>query len=189
MEKQAIRALYKEKRKALTAEQLDDLSMAIANQALSAPIWEHSTYHLFLPIAQQKEVDTSYLLTVLQGKDKEIVISRSDFEDGSMSHFLLTDNTVLKTNSYGIPEPQSGIEVQTAAIEVVFIPLLAYDHKGGRVGYGKGFYDRFLAACKENTLKIGLSFFAPEAEIIPTTSEDIPLDICITPEGIYNFRG
>lgn len=172
----------------MKSRELEDLSIAIANQALRSPIWNHATYHLFLPIEKQHEIDTSFLLTVLQGKDKEVIISRSDFSNGSMKHFLLTDSTVMKTNSYGIPEPQSGIEIAPTAIEVVFVPLLAYDHLGNRVGYGKGFYDRFLKECHPETLKIGLSFFPPEEKINDVNQDDIPLDMCITPQRIYDFR-
>lgn len=188
MTKNELRNLYKEKRKTLTQNEADELSMAIANTSLSAPIWNLHTYHIFLPIARQLEVDTSYLLTILQGKDKEVVLSRSDFETGNMKHFLLTDSTVIKTNKIGIPEPQSGIEVQPEILDVVFIPLLAYDHQGNRVGYGKGFYDRFLTHCKENTLKIGISFFSPAEAIEDIDQNDIPLDLCITPETYYDFR-
>ena len=72
-------------------------------------------------------------------------------------------------------------------IDVVFIPLLAYDAKGHRIGYGKGFYDRFLQQCKPETLKIGLSFFEAETSIIPHEFTDISLDFCVHPKGIYQF--
>ena len=72
-------------------------------------------------------------------------------------------------------------------IEVVFIPLLCFDLKGNRVGYGSGFYDRFLKECNSNTLKIGLSFFKPENIIEDTNSFDVKLDICITPQKVFSF--
>jgi len=107
---------------------------------------------------------------------------------GTLAHFLLTDATVLKVNSLGIPEPTDGIPIPEAAIEVVFIPLLAFDHQGNRVGYGKGFYDRFLSKCNPKTIKIGLSFFTAEEEITEVFPADIPLDYCITPSKIYIFN-
>ena len=69
--------------------------------------------------------------------------------------------------------------------DLVIVPLLAFDKKGYRVGYGKGFYDRFLQNSK--TLKIGLSFFAPTEEIIDVHLNDVRLDKCITPAGIIEF--
>ena len=188
MDKNTLRKVYKEKRGTLDSETMEDLSIAIANNALRSRIWHHSTYHIFLPISRQKEIDTSYLLTIIQGKDKNAVISRSDFSDGSMRHYLLTDSTVIRNNSYGIPEPQSGIELHPEQLDVVFIPLLAYDTLGNRVGYGKGYYDRFLASCRKDVLKIGLSFFEPCEPISDISENDIPLDMCITPETVYEFR-
>jgi 5-formyltetrahydrofolate cyclo-ligase len=70
---------------------------------------------------------------------------------------------------------------------VVFVPLLAYDKSGQRVGYGKGFYDTFLQQCKPNTVKIGLSFFAPEENIEDVSANDVALDYVVTPEGIVRF--
>jgi 5-formyltetrahydrofolate cyclo-ligase len=102
-----------------------------------------------------------------------------------MSHLLLTENTRIQKNKYGIPEPLDGIEVPLAKIEVVFVPLLAFDTMGNRVGYGKGFYDRFLK--KTTALKIGLSIFEPEAQIEDVLPEDVSLDYCVTPLKTYQF--
>ncbi|WP_224488485.1 5-formyltetrahydrofolate cyclo-ligase [Robertkochia flava] len=188
MNKTALRKLYKEKRQTLDQDTLEELSIHIANQALRAKIWHNNTFHLFLPIAKHREVDTTFLLTAIQGKDKNVVISRSNFADGSMKHYLLTDSTSIKNNSFGIPEPVSGIEIAPTELDVVFVPLLAFDRSGNRVGYGKGFYDRFLNSCRKDTLKIGVSFFEPVKEISDLDEYDIPLDMCITPDGIFDFR-
>jgi 5-formyltetrahydrofolate cyclo-ligase len=154
---------------------------------LKLPVWEKRYYHLFLTIAEQKEVDTEFILNILAGKDKDIILSKSNFEDHSLTHFLLTDNTLIKKNAYNIPEPIDGIEVPSNKIDVVFVPLLAYDTKGNRIGYGKGFYDRFLADCKPDVIKIGLSFFPPETIDFTINENDIPLDFCVTPNEVFEF--
>ena len=187
MTKTELRKTYKALRKDLSSETIEDLSLAISNQLLKIPIWEYSFYHIFLAIEAQKEVNTDYILNILSGKDKNVLISKSDFETGEMTHFLLTDNTVIKKNNYNIPEPVDGIEITNDKIEVVFIPLLAFDKQGNRVGYGKGFYDRFLANCKPETIKIGLSFFEAEDEISDVFDGDIGLDYCVTTNKIYQF--
>ncbi|MEM6684429.1 MAG: 5-formyltetrahydrofolate cyclo-ligase [Bacteroidota bacterium] len=187
MSKSALRKKYKALRNQLSDQERDDFSMAIANNLLQLPIWEQRYYHLFLTIAEQKEIDTEFILNILAGKDKDIIISKSNFDDFSLTHFLLTDNTVIKKNSYNIPEPVDGIEVPSQKIDVVFVPLLAYNVQGYRVGYGKGFYDRFLADCKEDVIKIGLSFFPPETENFEVDKTDITLDFCVTPETIFTF--
>lgn len=187
MHKKELRQQYKTLRAALSPEEIEEKSLAIANQLVRLDIWNHLYYHLFLPIREHKEVDTEFLLQVLAGKDKEIVVSKSDFGTRKMTHFLLTDNTKFKTNKYNIPEPVDGIEVPAGKIDVVFVPLLAFDQKGHRVGYGKGFYDLFLSECQESVLKIGLSFFEAEEEIADIFENDVALDYCVTPNKVYRF--
>lgn len=187
MHKKELRQQYKTLRAALSPEEIEEKSLAIANQLVRLDIWNHLYYHLFLPIREHKEVDTEFLLQVLAGKDKEIVVSKSDFSTRKMTHFLLTDNTKFKTNEYNIPEPVDGIEVPAGKIDVVFVPLLAFDQKGHRVGYGKGFYDLFLSECKQGVLKIGLSFFEAEEEIAGIFESDVALDYCVTPNKVYRF--
>lgn len=187
MNKKDLRIKYKELRNQLSANELEELSLAIANQLLKMAIWQKTYYHLFLPIEKQKEINTEYILQILAGKDKEIVVSKSNFESGLMTHYLLTDNTKISTNSYGIPEPIDGLEVPVSKIDVVFVPLLAFDKNGHRVGYGKGFYDLFLSDCKPATLKIGLSFFEAEESIEDVFTPDIRLNFCVTPTNIFSF--
>jgi 5-formyltetrahydrofolate cyclo-ligase len=187
MVKKDLRLKYKNLRKNLTEDAIEELSLAIANQLVQLDIWDKTYYHIFLPIVEQKEVDTEFILQILAGKDKEIVVSKSDFETRKMTHFLVTENTKFRKNEYNIPEPYTGLEVPVSKIEVVFVPLLAFDKKGNRVGYGKGFYDTFLSECKPETIKIGLSFFEPEELILDVFENDVRLDYCITPEKIYTF--
>jgi len=188
MNKKELRNKYKKLRSSLSNDEVEELSMDIANNILSLPIWEQSFYHVFLSITKHKEVNTEFLLHVLQGKDKNIVVSKSNFENNTLEHRLLTDTTVLVINPWGIPEPKDGIPISEKMIEVVFIPLLAFDAKGNRVGYGKGFYDRFLNKCNPETLKIGVSFFGAEIEIKDVMATDIGLDYCVTPEEVYCFK-
>ena len=187
MKKAELRQKYKALRGSLSEANIDDKSIAIANQLLTLSIWDYSFYHLFLTIETHQEVNTDFILNILSGKDKNIVISKSDFKTNTLSNYLLTDATTLKLSAYNIPEPVDGIDISNDKIDVVFVPLLAFDTKGHRVGYGKGFYDNFLASCKPNTIKIGVSFFEAEAEIEDVFEHDITLDYCVTPEKIYNF--
>ena len=187
MLKKELRTKYKALRSQLSDNDLEEMSLAIANKVLALPVWGKNYFHIFLPITEHKEVDTEFILHLLSGKDKEIVISKSDFETRKMTHFLLTDNTKIKKNEYNIPEPVDGLEVPTKKIDVVFVPLLAYDKTGHRAGYGKGFYDKFLSECKPETIKIGLSFFEPEELIDDVFENDVKLDYCVTPDRVYEF--
>lgn len=185
--KKELRSKYKALRKQLSENDREEMSLSIANQLLKLPIWDKNYFHVFLPIETHLEVDTELILHLLSGKDKEILISKSNFETKEMIHYLLTDNTKIKKNQYHIPEPVDGIEVPSKKIEVVFIPLLAFDKKGHRVGYGKGFYDKFLGECQTETIKIGLSFFEAEELIADVHEGDMQLNYCVTPNTIYEF--
>lgn len=187
MKKSELRKKYKSLRQNLSQTQIEDFSLDIANQLLKLDVWNFSCYHIFLSIEEQKEINTDYILNILAGKDKNIVISKSNFEDYSMKHFLLTDNTKIKKNTYNIPEPIDGIEIKSSQLEVVFVPLLAFDNLGHRIGYGQGFYDRFLGRCKPETLKIGLSFFEAEGKAFEASENDIKLDYCVTPNEVFKF--
>lgn len=187
MNKKELRVKYKKLRQDLSENDIDAMSLEIANTILKLDIWGKMYFHIFLPIEEQKEVNAEFVLHLLQGKDKEIVVSKADFDTREMTHFLLTDNTKIKKNKYNIPEPVDGIEVPTYKIDVVFVPLLAYDKFGNRVGYGKGFYDKFLSKCKPETIKIGLSFFEPEEFISDIFPDDVKLNFCVTLNKVYNF--
>jgi 5-formyltetrahydrofolate cyclo-ligase len=188
MLKVTLRKTYKALRKELSRQKIETLSIAIANNLIELPIWNYSFYHVFLSIEAQKEVNTDPLLSILSGMDKNIVIPKSNFKTGQMANYLLTDNVTIKKNAYDIPEPVDGIPIANDVIDVVFIPLLAFDTQGNRVGYGKGFYDRFLSQCRPDVLKIGLSFFAPEDHISDVYDTDIKLDYCISPTQVYSLK-
>lgn len=188
MDKKVLRQKYKVLRQNLSQEEIEEKSLAIANNLLRLNIWDKTYFHIFLPIVEQNEVNTEFILQILAGKDKEIVISKSDFETREMSHFLLTDNTKIVKNEYNIPEPVNGLPVPVEMIDVVFVPLLAYDKQGNRVGYGKGFYDKFLSQCKPDVIKVGISFFEPEEQIDDVLDTDVKLDFCVTSERLFVFN-
>ncbi len=186
MLKREIRARYPRLRADIPPDIRLKKSLSISNQLLHLPVWDKSFFHIFLTIPEKKEVDTSYIIPVLQGRDKNVVVPKvMNGED--LVHFLLTDNTPLKENKWNIPEPVEGIRIAEDQLDVVFVPLLAFDEAGFRVGYGKGYYDRFLGRCREDVIKVGLSFFPPVRIISDRETHDVALDYCITPEVIYDF--
>jgi len=189
MLKTDLRKYYKTKRNELSQSEIDAMSLEIANQLLQLSIWDKTYYHLFLSIEEQKEIQTEYILHILHAKDKEVVVPKSNFKTLELINYLLTDNTRIQKNEYNIPEPVDGIEVPNNKLDVVFIPLLAFDEKGNRVGYGKGFYDNMLNKCPQDCIKIGVSFFGATQDLITDIFKgDIPLDYCVTPDKIYTFN-
>ncbi|MDA9843353.1 5-formyltetrahydrofolate cyclo-ligase [Flavobacteriaceae bacterium] len=184
--KTELRELYLKKRQALSEEIHENMSFDIANRCLDLPIWSLDYFHLFLSISAKNEIDTTLILTLLQGRDKQVVLPKVK-NNNDLEHILLTDNTRIVKNKWNIPEPAEGIEIDVSLLQVVFVPLLVCDEKGHRVGYGKGYYDRFLGQCKPEIVKIGLSFFDPIPEIDDVYSGDIPLDFCVCPTKTVAF--
>ena len=93
----------------------------------------------------------------------------------------------VETNEYGIPEPTEGLEIPLNNIDLVIVPLLTFDQNGHRVGYGKGFYDGFLAKFDSNTLFVGVCHFDEPSNIADLNKQDVPLHYIITPKRIYKF--
>lgn len=186
MTKSEIRINYTNLRSKLSPIDVEDLSLQIANNSLKLPIWDKTYYHIYLSITNKKEVNTEFLLHILQGKDKSIVIPKTNFQTNALTHFLLEEHTKIELSSFGIPEPLSGLEVVPQLLDVVFVPLLAFDENGNRIGYGKGFYDHFLAQCQPQALFVGLSFFDPEPTLA-IGDLDIPLHFCVTPWQTFSF--
>jgi 5-formyltetrahydrofolate cyclo-ligase len=184
--KENLRLLFLEKRLRLSPKVREESSLAIANQCLKLPIWELEYFHLFLPIIKKAEVNTSFFLTILQERNKHIVLPKVTSND-SLTSILLNNSTKIIKNKWEIPEPERGIIIAPSMLDVVFIPLLGCDTLGNRVGYGKGFYDAFLLICKPEVLKIGFSFFEPIKQVQGIRPEDIPLDYCVTPKRIHQF--
>lgn len=145
--------------------------------------------HFFLPIQKFREPNTTPIIHWLLKDHPEIsiVLSKSNLETNLMEHFLWDGLEELQSNRWGIKEPQNGIRILPQQLDAVIIPLLAFDQEGNRVGFGKGFYDRFLADCKKDCQKIGLSFFEPIAETIDIDAHDAKLDACITSTKTYFF--
>ncbi|MFS4454587.1 5-formyltetrahydrofolate cyclo-ligase [Maribacter sp. 2304DJ31-5] len=185
MLKKDLRKKYITKRNFISPSLLVTHSLSIANNLLKLPIWDFTNYHLFLSIIEKKEIDTAYILSILQGKDKNVIVPK--IVENHLEHYLLTDATKLKNNGWGVPEPVDGICIETSKIDVVFVPLLAFDKKGHRIGYGKGFYDGFLKECKAEVIKVGLSFFEAEEKITGIFSNDVPMNYCVTPNNTYSF--
>lgn len=146
--------------------------------------------HLFLSMAEKGEVDTSFIFDELREKFPHIktVVPRVDFAKDVLEHLEFNEQTKLAKNHWGIFEPVGNELVDERKIDAVLVPMLCFDKQGFRVGYGKGFYDKFLSLCREDCLKIGLCLFEPIEEIEDINEYDVKLDFCITPNKIWKFN-
>ncbi len=190
MTKEKIRQQIIAKRAALTRSQFWTLMDDLLTQFQKFN-WENTKcLHVFLPISKNKEVDTFEILSFFRQNFPalSVVVSKTDFKNTTITPIYFDyENTVLVKNKYEIPEPLYGKECSIENIDTVLIPLLGFDLLGNRVGYGAGFYDRFLSKCKPGVLKIGLSLFPPLESVDDINEFDIKMDYCITPDQTFEF--
>jgi 5-formyltetrahydrofolate cyclo-ligase len=188
MLKSEIRALFKEKRKGLSFLETNRSSKQITDLILEQFDFKNKHVSIFLPIEKHKEFDSYPLLEELIIQGAITIISKSNFEDCSLSLFKYENVSQLEVNAFGIPEPKYGENVSELLLNIVFVPLLALDKMGNRVGYGQGFYDKLLAKCSPECFFIGISLFDEFVEINDLNPFDVPLHCCFTPNRYYEFR-
>lgn len=190
MDKQALRRLYLQKRVALSEEEYQRRNERIFIQFFKTFTFTTPTVvHCFLPSVRQREVNTYLIIRQLQTLGNVQIVVPRCASSQTLTHHWLTPDTALVYNRWGIPEPVDSSSVSPQQIDLVLIPLLAFDQRGYRVGYGKGFYDRFLAQCRPNTRKIGLSLEPPVHVINDVDEYDVALDGCVTPSGVLVISG
>ena len=189
MTKDQLRTVYKEKRAALSASEKAKLEDLILIQFQKLDIEIPSLIMTYAVLEKMNEFDPLPITDYCYFKNPSQVLFYPVIHPSSniMQSVVVTDDTEFELNKFGIPEPVNAMPMFPEELDLVFVPLLAYDKKGHRVGYGKGYYDRFLKECKDDCIKIGFSFFDPEASIEGVSRHDIKLDYCITPERIYSF--
>jgi 5-formyltetrahydrofolate cyclo-ligase len=190
MTKSELRKIYLARQKKLSATERTKKSRAISEQFFQKiDLTEINFLHCFLPIEKFNEIDTGFIFEKIRREFPNVktVVPRVDFEKLEMESLIYTSETELFENVWNIREPLHDEVVETEKIDAVLIPLLCFDVEGFRVGYGKGFYDRFLKNCRADCLKIGLSYFAPVVKIADTNEFDVTPDYCVTPKKIYDF--
>lgn len=188
MDKKKIRNIYIKKRENLSLEDIRQHSDRINSfvESIISKI-QPKVVHCFLPIRHKLEFDTTHIFNYCWSKKIITLIPVSNFKTNEMSSVLYTKETKTSINKWGIPEPNPLISKAEELPDIVFTPLLAFNSKGYRVGYGKGFYDKFFSSLDRKPLVIGISFFDAIEQIDDLNELDIPLDYCITPKEIITF--
>lgn len=190
MEKASLRKEFLSKRLDLTQTEAEEKSLSIAIQTADFLKDENfRTLHVFLPQRNKNEIDTWKIISALRHTFPNVNIAVPYIipKTREMEHYILNADTILIENRWGIPEPdpETSQKILPQDLDVVLIPLLVFDKTGYRVGYGGGYYDRFLAQCRTDVLKIGLSFFEPIEIIEDKNQFDIRMDICIIPDQLW----
>jgi 5-formyltetrahydrofolate cyclo-ligase len=187
MTKKEIRNVYKQKRLELAEKdrlKLDDLLLINFQQ-----LWFDHVHVVmsYWPLQTMAELNTHIFTDFMAFRMPGMQLAYPVIKQGNMEAVVVDDDTNYQLNKYNIAEPVDGTIIVPEAIDMVLTPLLAFDANGYRVGYGKGYYDKFLAMCRPDVLKVGFSYFDPIDRIADVDEFDVPLDICITPNQTYEF--
>jgi len=183
MTKQELRKIYLGKRDKMGESEYERFCrMIIENLFNHGNLSSFYTLHTYLAVAEKKEPDTWPILDRLKRESPHIKIVVSKMVGTDLEHYQYEGLHQLDQNKFGIFEPTQGTPVEIDRIDAVIVPLLVADKAGNRLGYGRGFYDRFLSQCNAHCKKIGLSLFNLE-DSVPTDDWDVKLDLLITPFG------
>ena len=191
MKKKDSRNVFKEKRLQLLPSEIEKLDDLLLIQFQKVFIDIPSLIMTYAPVKKLNEFDPQLITDYCYFKNPAqqlfypVMVENSG--DNEMIAVIVDDNTLFERSKYGIDQPVDGIDMFSTEIDLVIVPLLCFDKKGYRVGYGKGYYDRFLKSCRKDCIKIGFSYFEPIDKIEDVDKFDVKLNYCITPLNIFTF--
>jgi len=189
MVKSQVRREYLQKRLSLEPEEISgktDAIKKIFERFELPPIQIVLSYY---PLTNRKEFDISICEQILLKRFPLVKTAwpKTDPDTLTMEAHVLDEHGLFAKNKYDILEPIGNNTVSPELIDLVFVPLLASDRRGFRVGYGKGYYDRYLTRCRKDVVKMGFSFFDLVDTVEDINEFDVPLDYCVTPSRLYEF--
>jgi 5-formyltetrahydrofolate cyclo-ligase len=191
MTKSELRKIYLAKQKNLSEAIRNRKSQQIAHHFFqSFDLSKINFIHCFLPLKRTNEIETNFIFQKLWQNFPQIetLVPRVNFQTNEIENLKYRKETKLVQNIWQIDEPETDELVENERVDLVLAPLLCFDTRGFRVGYGKGFYDKFLSKCRKDCIKIGLSFFSPVKEISDINEHDIALDYCQTPQKVFKLK-
>jgi 5-formyltetrahydrofolate cyclo-ligase len=189
MIKKDLRKIYKEKRLNITSKdklKWDDLMLI---QFQQFDFGNAQTLLTYWPMAHSNEPNTHLFSSYLRHTIPNLLMAYPvvDLATETIKAVLINEDTVYHTSAYGITEPTEGAVISPLDFDIIFVPQLIYDAQGFRVGFGKGYYDKYLANSRKDSVTIGFNYFEPIDKIEDAADFDVPLNYCVTPEKIYEF--
>ncbi|MGM0380567.1 MAG: 5-formyltetrahydrofolate cyclo-ligase [bacterium] len=185
-DKDQLRELKFKRRNELTAEMRKEISKKICNKLQKMPVFKNAgSVMLYYPI--NNEVDTRYLLDLSLVEKKKIVFPRTNTAEKKLDLYLVKDpEDELVYGNFDIrePDPKDCSSYIPRNLDLVLVPAVVFDRTGHRIGYGGGYYDRFLEGRAEKFKTIGLAYSFQVVEEIPADPHDKAVDLVITDEEI-----
>ena len=183
MEKKDIRKNILTIRESLSEEEVKEKSRLICSQLLNMHCFEQSKWiYGYMPI--RNEVDIRPFLQHHLEEGKNIALPRVNGD--TMEFYQIASFEDLEEGSFHVLEPKEGCP-KAESNGFILVPGVVFDRKGGRIGYGKGFYDKFFASHNQTFEKIGIAYTIQIIDTIPTTSLDVPLHGLVCEEDLWMF--
>lgn len=185
--KRSLRREVRALRDALPPEQRERAAAAIHERALAeiARVGPPATVMAFWSFGS--EVATAPLIERVVLRGHRVALPR--IVAGDLQARLYRPGDPVTETSFGAREPEGGSVVDPEDIDVVLTPGLAFDRRGHRVGYGKGYYDRFLARTGPSATRMALCFALQVIEDVPAAPFDLPVDVIVTEEERIDCSG
>lgn len=181
-----LREQLKEIRSCLPTHRREECSRRIREQLI--PLLRDYR-KVMVYVSKEPEVDTLPLIESLLAEHFEVIVPIIERESRTLRLSYLKDPRVLVPSTFQVPEPIGAeMPADPSSVEAVIIPLIGFDPLGGRIGYGAGYYDRFLEAYP-GVLKIGVAFSCQEVREVPAEPFDISLDLIVTEEKVIQCNG
>nr|NNM89617.1 5-formyltetrahydrofolate cyclo-ligase [Bacilli bacterium] len=189
MDKATIRQSMRNRRKLLESKEKDTLDQCIAKHLFAAP-WMNDCKTMMIYLSSAEEINTDPIIEHAWAKGIQVAVPKT-FRDQQgnrfMEAFRITRIDEVTNGAFGIREPKqcdAMHHIDPSVIDVIITPGLAFTRKGDRLGYGGGYYDRYLTQIGEKTVVIGVAYPFQVVEQLPTTAFDHPVDFLLTPEGL-----
>ena len=186
MSKSELRAGALKTRRSLSSAEMRVLSEMVAERFIGLPEFVEAkvvaTY-----VAKDDEVRTSKIVESATAAGKTLIVPRSDPSRGTLSFHAIRAESELSIGHFGVLEPSGGTkDVRLDSADIAAVPVISWDERGHRLGYGKGFFDRALAA-NPRPLRVGLALEAQKAHSVPQSPADVPLDVVVTEARTLRF--
>ena len=183
MDKNTLRGTLLQKRAEFSPEQRKTFDRAISSGLIDSPLFQNASMLLiYAPL--ENEINLLHLAHAARKKGMPIAFPRCDKETNTMQFYILPEGQKLSPGAYGIPEPpEDAIICRPDERALCVVPALSYDLAGNRIGYGKGYYDRYLATFPG--IAVGAAYATMLLKNVPTEAHDLPVDWLVTERGIY----
>ncbi|MDF2789161.1 MAG: hypothetical protein K0S80_2259 [Neobacillus sp.] len=186
-EKKLIRKEMKESLALLTKPYYEHYSTKIANTLYNDEDWLNAKL-IGITISKEPEVDTYQIIRKAWESGKEVVVPKCNPKDKTLTFRKITEFSQLESVFYGLLEPiiEQTMEVYPENIDLLFVPGLAYTSEGFRLGFGGGYYDRYLTSYYGKTLSLAFHFqVIPQ---FPIEKHDIPVSKIITNDEVIKIK-